>query len=160
RVDVLSRFRSDQEQRQILADLEASKIDILIGTHRLLGKDVKFRDLGLVIIDEEQRFGVTHKERLKQLRSEVDVLTLSATPIPRTLPMSLTGIRDRSTMTTAPEERLPVKTFVSEWDDHLIREAILREMDRGGQVYFVHNRVQNIELIARRLRELVPEAEL
>ncbi|MGE0540557.1 MAG: transcription-repair coupling factor, partial [Dehalococcoidia bacterium] len=160
RVDVLSRFRSEKEQRDVLADVVDGKVDMLIGTHRILQKDVSFRDLGLVIIDEEQRFGVAHKERLKQLRSEVDVLTLSATPIPRTLHMSLTGIRDMSTMETAPEDRLPVKTFVSEWDDHLIREAILRELDRGGQIYFVHNRVNNIELIARRLRDLVPEAEL
>ncbi|MGH2587092.1 MAG: DEAD/DEAH box helicase, partial [Dehalococcoidia bacterium] len=160
RVDVLSRFRSEREQQEILGDLVDGKVDILIGTHRILQKDVRFKDLGLVVIDEEQRFGVGHKERLKQLRSEVDVLTLSATPIPRTLHMSLTGIRDMSTMETAPEERLPVKTFVSEWDDHLIREAILRELDRGGQVYVVHNRVHNIELIARRLRDLVPEAEL
>ena len=160
RVDVLSRFRSDAEARQVLEDLATGNIDILIGTHRMLQRDVRFKDLGLVIIDEEQRFGVAHKERLKQLRSEVDVLTLSATPIPRTLHMSLSGIRDMSTMETAPEDRLPVKTFVSEWDDHLIREAILREMDRGGQIYFVHNRVHNIELLARRLRDLVPEAEL
>jgi transcription-repair coupling factor (superfamily II helicase) len=160
RVDVLSRFRSDAEARQVLEDLAAGTVDILIGTHRMLQKDVQFKDLGLVIIDEEQRFGVAHKERLKQLRSEVDVLTLSATPIPRTLHMSLSGIRDMSTMATAPEDRLPVKTFVSEWDDHLIREAILREMDRGGQIYFVHNRVHTIELLARRLRDLVPEAEL
>jgi transcription-repair coupling factor (superfamily II helicase) len=160
RVDVLSRFRSEKEQRDVLADVVDGKVDMLIGTHRILQQDVSFRDLGLVIIDEEQRFGVAHKERLKQLRSEVDVLTLSATPIPRTLHMSLTGIRDMSTMETAPEDRLPVKTFVSEWDDHLIREAILRELDRGGQIYFVHNRVNNIELIARRLRDLVPEAEL
>jgi transcription-repair coupling factor (superfamily II helicase) len=160
RVDVLSRFRSDAEQKTILADLAEGKIDVLIGTHRILQRDVVFKDLGLVIVDEEQRFGVGHKERLKHLRAEVDVLTLSATPIPRTLHMSLTGIRDMSTIETAPEERLPVKTFVTEWDERLIREAILRELDRGGQVYFVHNRVHNIELIARWLRDLVPEAEL
>ncbi|MCL6645996.1 MAG: DEAD/DEAH box helicase, partial [Dehalococcoidia bacterium] len=160
RVDVLSRFRSDAEARQVLDELALGAIDILIGTHRILQKDVRFKDLGLVVVDEEQRFGVAHKERLKQLRSEVDVLTLSATPIPRTLHMALSGIRDMSTMETAPEERLPVKTFVAEWDDHLIREAILREMDRGGQVYVVHNRVQSIELIARRLRDLVPEAAI
>ena len=121
----------------------------MIGTHRLLQKDVAFKDLGLVIIDEEQRFGVTHKERLKQLRSEVDVLTLTATPIPRTLHMALVGVRDMSTIETPPEDRLPIKTYVTEYDDHLIREAILRELDRGGQVFFVHNRVQNIELVAR-----------
>jgi transcription-repair coupling factor (superfamily II helicase) len=160
RVDVISRFRSDREQKQIAEDVAAGKIDILIGTHRILQKDIAFKDLGLVIIDEEQRFGVAHKERLKALRQNVDVLTLSATPIPRTLHMSLTGIRDMSTIETAPEERLPVKTYVSEFDERLIREAILREMDRGGQVYVVHNRVYNIELIANKLREIVPEAEI
>ncbi len=160
RIEVLSRFRSEREQRRIVADLAAGRIDILIGTHRILQADVRFKDLGLVIIDEEQRFGVVHKERLKELRREVDVLTLSATPIPRTLHMSLSGIRDMSTLETAPEERLPIKTFVTEFDERLIREAILRELDRGGQVYFVHNRVYNIDLIAERLRRLVPEAEI
>src|SRR5581483_5634165 len=160
RVDVISRFRSERDQRQIAQDVAAGKIDILIGTHRILQKDITFKDLGLVIIDEEQRFGVAHKERLKALRRQVDVLTLSATPIPRTLHMSLSGIRDMSTLETAPEERLPIKTFVSEFDERLIREAILRELDRGGQVYFVHNRVYNIELIAEKLREIVPEAEI
>ena len=135
-------------------------IDILIGTHRLLQKDVSFKNLGLVVIDEEQRFGVAHKERLKQMRREVDVLTLSATPIPRTLHMALAGIRDMSTMETPPEERLPIKTYVSEFDDRLVREAILREMERGGQVYFVHNRVHNIELIAGKLQDIVPEARI
>jgi transcription-repair coupling factor (superfamily II helicase) len=160
RIEVLSRFRSEREQRRIVADLAAGRIDILIGTHRILQADVRFNDLGLVIIDEEQRFGVVHKERLKELRREVDVLTLSATPIPRTLHMSLSGIRDISTLETAPEERLPIKTFVTEFDERLIREAILRELDRGGQVYFVHNRVYNIDLVAERLRRLVPEAEV
>ncbi|MBN1311799.1 MAG: transcription-repair coupling factor, partial [Anaerolineae bacterium] len=135
-------------------------IDIVIGTHRLLGRDVSFNDLGLLIIDEEQRFGVTHKERFKQMRTEVDVLTLTATPIPRTLYMSLTGVRDISMIQTAPEERLPVMTHVGRRDDDLIRQAILREMDRGGQIFFVHNRVQTIYYQAERLAEIVPEATI
>jgi len=160
RIEMLSRFRSEGEQRQVLADLATGAVDIVIGTHRLIQKDVQFKNLGLVIIDEEQRFGVNHKERLKQMRREVDVLTLSATPIPRTLYMALGAIRDMSTMETPPEERLPIKTYVSEFDERLIREAILRELDRGGQVYFVHNRVHSIDHVARRLREMVPEAEI
>jgi transcription-repair coupling factor (superfamily II helicase) len=160
RIEMLSRFRSEVEQRQVVADLAAGAVDIVIGTHRLIQKDVQFKNLGLVVIDEEQRFGVTHKERLKQMRREVDVVTLSATPIPRTLYMALGGIRDMSTMETPPEERLPIKTYVSEFDERLIRETILRELDRGGQVYFVHNRVQTIDYLARRLREIVPEAEI
>jgi transcription-repair coupling factor (superfamily II helicase) len=160
RVEMLSRFRSPPEQREVVGDLASGAVDIVIGTHRLLQRDVSFKNLGLVIIDEEQRFGVSHKERLKQMRREVDVLTLSATPIPRTLHMSLAGIRDMSTMETPPEERLPIKTYVLEHDSRLIREAVLREMERGGQVYFVHNRVHNIEVVARRLRDLVPEAEI
>lgn len=160
RIEMLSRFRSERDQRRVVSDLAAGAVDIAIGTHRLLQKDVAFKNLGLVIIDEEQRFGVAHKERLKQMRREVDVLTLSATPIPRTLHMSLAGIRDMSTMDTPPEERLPIKTYVSEFDDRLVREAIIRELERGGQVYFVHNRVHNIERMAQRLRELVPEAEI
>jgi transcription-repair coupling factor (superfamily II helicase) len=158
KVEMLSRFRSPAEQKRIVSLVEQGEIDIVIGTHRLLSKDVRFKDLGLVVIDEEQRFGVAHKERLKRMRSEVDVLTLSATPIPRTLHMSLTGIRDMSTIETPPEARLPIKTYVAEFEDHLVREAILREIGRGGQVYFVHNRVQGIEQIARHLRTLVPEA--
>ncbi len=126
---------------------------MVIGTHRLLSSDVLFKDLGLLIVDEEQRFGVTHKERIKQMRTEVDVLTLTATPIPRTLYMSLTGVRDLSTIDTPPEERLPIKTMVAEFDETLIRQAILREIDRNGQVYFVHNRVQGIEQIAARVAE-------
>ena len=160
RVDVISRFRSTAEQRTILEDLAAGRIDILIGTHRLLQKDVQFKALGLVIIDEEQRFGVTHKERLKEMRREVDVLTLSATPIPRTLHMALAGIRDVSTIETPPEARLPITTYVMETDDQTVREAIVRELERGGQVYVVHNRVRSIEAIARWLRELVPEARI
>ena len=160
RVEVLSRFRSPAEQRAILQDLAAGRIDILIGTHRLLRQDVQFKSLGLVVIDEEQRFGVAHKERLKQLRREVDVLTLSATPIPRTLHMALAGIRDVSTIETPPEERLPISTYVMETDDQTVREAIIRELERGGQLYFVHNRVRSIETVARWLRELVPEARI
>ena len=160
RIEMLSRFRSDREQRAVVKALGEGTIDIVIGTHRLLQQDIKFNDLGLVIIDEEQRFGVTHKERLKQMRREVDVLTLSATPIPRTLHMSLSGIRDMSTMETPPEQRLAIKTYVSETDDRLVRDAILRELERGGQVYFVHNRVHDIDRVASHLRDLVPEAEI
>ena len=160
RVEMLSRFRSDREQRDVVRDLAAGPVDIVIGTHRLLQRDVNFHNLGLVIIDEEQRFGVAHKERLKQMRQQVDVLTLSATPIPRTLHMALGGIRDMSVMDTPPEDRLPIKTYVLEFDDHIAREAILRELERKGQVYFVHNRVYNIEAIAERVRRLVPEAEV
>jgi transcription-repair coupling factor (superfamily II helicase) len=160
RVEVLSRFRSDAEQRQVIHELAEGSIDIVIGTHRLLQRDVEFKNLGLLIIDEEQRFGVAHKERFKKLRSQVDVLTLSATPIPRTLHMTLSGIRDMSTIQSAPEERLPIATYVAEWDDRLVREAILRERDRGGQVYLVHNRVHNIKEMATHLRRLVPEAEV
>ena len=159
-VEVLSRFRSEREQRGVLEELKVGRVDICIGTHRLIQKDVEFKELGLVIVDEEQRFGVMHKERFKQLRQQVDVLTLSATPIPRTLHMSLAGIRDTSTMETPPEDRLPIRTFVAEQSDSMIREAILREMDRGGQVYFVHNRVHNIHFIASHLQKLVPEARI
>ncbi len=160
RVEMLSRFRSEREQRQILEALASGRVDICIGTHRLVQRDVRFKDLGLAIIDEEQRFGVAHKERLKQLRREVDVLTLTATPIPRTLHMGLVGVRDMSVIDTPPEARLPVRTYVAEYEDGLVREAILREIDRGGQVYFVHNRVHGIETMANRLRRLVPTARL
>ena len=160
KVEVLSRFRSPAEQREIVDGLASGAVDICIGTHRLIQKDVAFKNLGLLVIDEEQRFGVNHKEHLKKMRREVDVLTLSATPIPRTLHMSLVGVRDMSTMETPPEERLPVKTYVAEYNDHLVREAILRELERNGQVFFVHNRVQSIAMIAADLRELVPEAEV
>ncbi|MEB2287776.1 MAG: transcription-repair coupling factor [Anaerolineae bacterium] len=159
-VEMLSRFRSPAEQRQILYALAQGQVDILIGTHRLLQPDVGFKDLGLLIIDEEQRFGVTHKEHLKSLRTEVDVLTLTATPIPRTLYMSLAGIRDISMIQTPPEERLPIVTHVGSYNPKLVRQAILRELDRAGQVFFVHNRVQTIDTIAARLRDLVPEAEI
>ncbi len=160
RVDVISRFRSDAEQKQIVENLATGGVDIIIGTHRLLQKDIRFKELGLVVIDEEQRFGVAHKEFLKHMRKEVDVLTLSATPIPRTLYMSLGGIRDMSTMETPPEERLPIKTYVAETEDRIIREAITRELERGGQVYFVHNRVHNIDLIASKVRDIVPDARI
>jgi transcription-repair coupling factor (superfamily II helicase) len=158
KVEMLSRFRSEREQQSVLESLREGSVDICIGTHRLLQKDVAFKDLGLVIIDEEQRFGVSHKERLKQMRTEVDVLTLSATPIPRTLHMSLVGVRDMSTMETPPEDRLPIKTHVAGYNEPLIREAIVRELERDGQVFFVHNRVRGITRIAHRLEELVPEA--
>jgi transcription-repair coupling factor (superfamily II helicase) len=159
-VDVLSRFRTDQEQREVVEKVANGGVDIIIGTHRLLQKDVSLKDLGLLVIDEEQRFGVAHKEHLKKLRREVDVLTLSATPIPRTLYMALGEIRDMSTMETPPEDRLPIKTYVSQYDDHLIREAITRELERGGQIYFVHNRVHNIEMIAEKVRDIAPEARI
>jgi len=157
-VEALSRLRSDPEQQEILQRLASGKIDIIIGTHRIIQRDVAFKDLGLVVIDEEHRFGVVHKERLKRMRSEVDVLAMSATPIPRTLYLSLSGIRDMSTIDTPPEDRLPIKTYVSEESDELIREAILRELDRGGQVFFLHNRVKTIEYVTDKLAKLVPEA--
>jgi transcription-repair coupling factor (superfamily II helicase) len=159
-VEMLSRFRTRREQEQILSDLKEGKVDVVIGTHRLLSDDVSFKDLGLVIIDEEQRFGVTDKEKFKQLRTEVDVLTMTATPIPRTLYMGLTGARDISIIDTAPSERLPVQVYVGESDETLLRKAILRELDRGGQVFFVHNRVQSIEIVRNLLQKLVPEANL
>jgi transcription-repair coupling factor (superfamily II helicase) len=160
KVEMLSRFRSPKEQKEVIDEIAAGTADIVIGTHRLLQKDVVFKDLGLVVIDEEQRFGVSHKEHFKRLRKEVGVLTLSATPIPRTLHMSLLGVRDMSVMETPPEERLPIKTYVAEYEDRLVREAIIRELERNGQVYFVHNRVQSIGIVAEKLRNLVPEADI
>jgi len=160
RIEVLSRFRTLKEQQTILDGLANSSVDICIGTHRLIQKDVAFKNLGLLIIDEEQRFGVFHKEYLKQMRQEVDVLTLSATPIPRTLHMSLVGVRDMSVMETPPEERLPIKTYVAEYNERLIREAMLRELERNGQVFFVHNRVQSIAFVAGKLQSVVPEARV
>ena len=159
-VEVLSRFRTAREQEQVLARVAAGMVDIVIGTHRLLQPDVVFGDLGLLIIDEEQRFGVAQKERLKAVRSEVDVLTLTATPIPRTLHLSLTGVRDMSTIETPPEARQPVATQVLPYDEVIIRRALLRELDRGGQAYFVQSRVRGIEALAARLRRLMPEAEV
>ncbi|MCJ7655345.1 MAG: DEAD/DEAH box helicase, partial [Dehalococcoidia bacterium] len=160
RVEMLSRFCTEKEQASIIEGLAAGTVDICIGTHRLLQKDVVFKDLGLMIIDEEQRFGVIHKEHFKKLRREIDTLTLSATPIPRTLHMSLAGIRDMSTIETPPEERLPIKTYVGAYDERAIREAILRELERNGQVFFVHNRVHNIAMVANRLSSLVPEGRI
>jgi transcription-repair coupling factor (superfamily II helicase) len=158
RVEMLSRLRNKAEQREVIQGLADGSVDIVIGTHRLVQNDVRFKNLGLVVIDEEQRFGVRQKEFLKKLRTEVDVLTMSATPIPRTLHMALAGIRDISMIDTAPQARLPIRTFVTPTNDQLIREVILREIDRGGQVYFVHNRVHDIDRLAHKLRELVPEA--
>jgi transcription-repair coupling factor (superfamily II helicase) len=158
RVEMLSRFRKAAEQKKIVADLAAGRVDVVIGTHRLLSRDVKFADLGLLVVDEEQHFGVSHKERIKEWRKTVDVLTLTATPIPRTLHMALSGLRDLSLIGTAPLERLPIHTVVAPFDEDLVAEAIARELGRGGQVFFVHNRVQTIAGVADYLRGLVPEA--
>ena len=160
RVGVLSRFQSTKDQQRVLDGIRGGTVDIAIGTHRLLQKDVTFDNLGLLVIDEEQRFGVKHKERLKQMRRDIDVLTLTATPIPRSLHMALMHVRDLSVIATPPEGRLPIKTFLEPIDEYHIREAMLREIDRGGQIYFVHNRVQTIEAMAERLRRLVPNARL
>jgi transcription-repair coupling factor (superfamily II helicase) len=160
RVEVLSRFRTPAQQKEILRKLAAGEIDVVIGTHRLLQKDVQFKELGLLIIDEEQRFGVKHKETLKRYRESIDVLTLTATPIPRTLHSGLVGIREISVIETPPEGRLPIKTYLQPFDVGLIREAILRELDRDGQVYVVHNKVATIEAMAERLRQLTPEARI
>ncbi len=158
RVEMLTRFRSPREQKAIVRDLERGLIDVIIGTHRLLSGDVVFKDLGLLIVDEEQRFGVSHKEKIKMLRTSLDVLTLTATPIPRTLQMSLTGVRDLSTIETPPEDRLPVQTYVLEYAPEVVRDAIRREIQRGGQVFYLHNRIQTIEKCAAFLQGLVPEA--
>ena len=160
KVELLSRFVSKSEATQTIKGLDEGTVDIVIGTHKLLGKDVKFRNLGLLVVDEEQRFGVSHKERIKNFRKSVDVLTLSATPIPRTLHMSLSGIRDMSLIDDPPEGRKPIKTYVKEYDDELVREVVLRELDRGGQIYFLHNRVESISHIAEKLRRLVPSAKV
>jgi transcription-repair coupling factor (superfamily II helicase) len=160
RVEMLSRFRSPREQKAIVEAVRAGAVDVLVGTHRLLSRSVVFKDLGLVIIDEEQRFGVSHKERLKQLRTQVDVLTLTATPIPRTLHMSLAGLRDLSVMETPPDARQPIRTVIREEDPELIREAIQHELSRGGQVYVIYNRVETIERAATRIRRLVPQARV
>jgi transcription-repair coupling factor (superfamily II helicase) len=155
-IDVLSRFRTAKEQKQVLERVANGKVDIIIGTHRLVQKDVKFHDLGLLVTDEEQQFGVLHKETLQKMRGSVDVITMTATPIPRTLHMSLVGARDMSLINTPPRDRLPVRTEIAAFDADLIVEAVLREMDRGGQVYFVHNRVETIEGMATYLRGLLP----
>src|SRR5216110_3121408 len=160
RVELLSRFRTRGAQQKVVKDLAAGSVDIVIGTHRLLQSDIAFKDLGLVVIDEEQRFGVLHKEKFKMLRKLVDVLTLSATPIPRTLYLALTGARDMSTIQTPPHDRLPVETIVAQYDERLVRDAIQRELNRGGQVFFLHNRVLTIDTMAQKLKTLVPQARL
>ncbi len=160
KIEMISRFRTAKEQKQIVEQVEHGKVDILIGTHRLLSKDIKFQDLGLLIVDEEQRFGVRHKERLKQLRKEIDVLAMSATPIPRTLHMSLVGLRDMSVIETPPKDRMAIQTVVAKFDEKLVRSAVELELERGGQVYFVHNRVESIYEIAARIQELVPAARV
>ena len=160
KIDMISRFRSAKEQKATLQAVKEGNVDILIGTHRLVSKDINFKDLGLLIIDEEQRFGVAQKEKIKSLKKNVDVLTLSATPIPRTLHMSLTGARDISVIETPPEERYPIQTYVVEQNDQLVRDAILREVNRGGQVYYVYNRVESIEGMAKYLSDLVPECKV
>jgi len=159
-VEMISRFRTPREQKVILEKTETGKVDILIGTHRILSKDIKFQDLGLLVVDEEQRFGVRHKERLKQLRKEIDVLAMSATPIPRTLHMSLVGLRDMSVIETPPKDRMAIQTVVAKFDEKIIRSAVELELERGGQVYFVHNRVETIYEIASRIQELVPSARV
>src|SRR5207237_1183933 len=160
RIEMLSRFRSPAEQRKVFQLLREGGIDIVIGTHRLISGDVLFKDLGLVVIDEEQRFGVLHKEKFKELFKVVDVLTLSATPIPRTLYLSLVGVKDMSTVETPPLNRLPVETVVCGYDERIIRDAIKRELERQGQVFFLHNRVQTIERARDRIVDLVPEARV
>ncbi len=160
RIDMVSRFRTKAEQKQILDDLQAGKVEIIVGTHRLLSKDVQFRDLGLLVVDEEQRFGVAHKERIKQMRKRVDVLTMTATPIPRTLNMSLAGIRDMSIIETPPKDRLSIQTNVVKFDQAFITRAIRTEIERGGQIYFVHNRVESIYSLGNLLTRLVPEARI
>jgi transcription-repair coupling factor (superfamily II helicase) len=159
-VEMISRFRTAKEQKDILERTEAGKVDILIGTHRLLSKDLKFQDLGLLVVDEEQRFGVRHKERLKQMRREIDVLAMSATPIPRTLHMSLVGLRDMSVIETPPKDRMAIQTVVAKFDEKIVRSAIEVELERGGQIYFVHNRVETIYELAAKLQELVPAARI
>ena len=160
RIEVLSRFRGTRETAALVRRIAAGEVDVVIGTHRLLSPDVTFKDLGLLIVDEEHRFGVRHKERLKALKLSVDVLTLTATPIPRTLHLSLAGLRDLALLETAPKDRSPVLTFVEPWDDALLEEALARELDRGGQVYFVHNRIETIDTIAARVQALAPRARL
>lgn len=159
-VGMLSRFQSPKEIKKTIAGLEAGTVDIVVGTHRLLGKDVKFKDLGLLIVDEEQRFGVSHKEKIQSIKKDVDVLTMSATPIPRTLHMSLTGMRDMSLLSDAPQDRHPVQTYVMEWDETIVKEAIYRELSRGGQVFYLHNRTESIQKTAQRIQQLVPEAKV
>ena len=160
RIELLSRFRSRRQQQRVVKDLANGSVDIVIGTHRLIQDDIMFKELGLVVIDEEQRFGVLHKEKFKRLRTLVDVLTFSATPIPRTLYLALTGARDMSTIQTPPHDRLPVETIVTQYDERVIRDAIQRELNRGGQVFFLHNRVMTIDTMADRLKKLLPHARI
>jgi transcription-repair coupling factor (superfamily II helicase) len=160
KIEMISRFRTPKQVKEILERVAVGKVDVLIGTHRLLSKDVKFSDLGLLVVDEEQRFGVRHKERIKQMRTQVDVLTMSATPIPRTLHMSLVGLRDMSVIETPPKDRMAIQTVVANWDEKLIQSSIEQELDRGGQVYFVHNRIDTIWEIAAKLQSLVPKARI
>jgi transcription-repair coupling factor (superfamily II helicase) len=160
KVELLSRFRSSKEQKEVVKRIEAGEVDVIIGTHRILSKDVQFKDLGLVVVDEEQRFGVAHKERLKHLKKKVDVLTLSATPIPRTLNMSLSGMRDMSLIETPPRDRLAIQTQVVQFSESVIKSAIDLELSRGGQVFFIHNRVETIETIAALVKRLVPNARM
>jgi transcription-repair coupling factor (superfamily II helicase) len=160
RVATLSRFLGPAEQSRLVREVAEGKVDVVIGTHRLLSEDVRFNSLGLIVVDEEHRFGVKHKERLKQLKLETDVLTLTATPIPRTLHLALAGLRDMTSMQTPPRDRSPVLTFVEPWDDGLLQEGIARELDRGGQVFFVHNRIETIEAVADHVRRLAPRARV
>jgi len=157
-IEMLSRFRSVKEQKEIVKQLKEGYLDIVVGTHRLVSEGVEFKDLGLLVVDEEQRFGVAHKEKIKTLKTNVDVLTLSATPIPRTLHMSLVGLRDMSVISTPPEDRYPVQTFVAEFNPDLVRDAVRREIQRGGQVFIVHNRVDTLDRVTRLITSLVPEA--
>lgn len=160
RVEVLSRFKTAKEQKQVLQDIEDGKVDLVVGTHKLLSNDIKFKDLGLLIVDEEHRFGVRQKEKMKAMRADVDILTLTATPIPRTLNMAMSGMRDLSIIATPPARRLAIKTFVRQRDDAVVREAVLREIMRGGQIYFLHNQVETIEKVAADLEKLIPEARI
>src|SRR5262249_41690676 len=156
----MSRFQTKKEVDEAIAGLKDGKVSIVVGTHRLLSKDIHFRDLALLIVDEEQRFGVAHKERIKQLRAQVDVLTLTATPIPRTLQMAVSGLRDLSLITTPPVDRRAVRTIVTRFDEQVLREAVTRELSRGGQVFYVYNRIEGIYEKAQRLQELVPSARI
>src|SRR5699024_5562927 len=160
KIELISRYKTASEQKKIIDQLQSGMIDLIIGTHKLFNKKIKFHDLGLLVIDEEQRFGVSHKETLKELSKQVDVLTLSATPIPRTLNMALSGIRDMSAIEEPPQDRWPVQTFVLEHDDRILNEAMGRELARGGQVYYLHNRVESIVQAAARIKSRFPDAEV
>src|SRR4030095_6606222 len=160
RIEMLSRFRSNKDQKEVVKALEAGTVEVVIGTHRLLSKDIRFKDLGLLVVDEEQRFGVAHKERIKQIRKKVDVIAMSATPIPRTLNMSLAGLRDMSVIETPPRDRLAIQTHVVQFSDSVVRSAVELELQRSGQVFFVHNRVETINTIAELISRLVPQARI